>query len=211
MPQVIVPAIDLIALWLHEEIWPEIHAMMHNDGYFKLWLKAQEISEAPHGPIAQMVINGYATYQLAAIRRLCDRRKQADVISLPKILQAIGEEYPYKKATVDSLATRLKTECDALYTLATQYVAHNGVPAAPNWRAWDLTSDGIMRAQKSICEVAIIIERDLLSVTQRTHIIPVPQFDYLNELKSSLPSDKLKVLREFWHTHNNFINSWVCV
>jgi hypothetical protein len=34
--------VDQMKLWLDQEIWPEIHAMMHNDGYFRLWLKAQE-------------------------------------------------------------------------------------------------------------------------------------------------------------------------
>lgn len=50
-----VTPIDNKKLWLAEEIWPEIHAMMHNDGYFRLWLKAQEAAAAPYGPISQMV------------------------------------------------------------------------------------------------------------------------------------------------------------
>ncbi|MGH6841152.1 MAG: hypothetical protein ACREDV_03540, partial [Methylocella sp.] len=87
--------------WLDEEIWPEIQAMMHNDAYFQLWRKAQEFASIPRGPIAQMVINGYVTYQLAAIRRLCDRRCQDDVISLPKVLKLIGEEH--RKVVADSL------------------------------------------------------------------------------------------------------------
>jgi len=203
--------VEQIVPWLNGEIWPEIHAMMHNDAYFKLWYKAYEIAAIPLGPIAQMVMNGYTTYQLAAIRRLCDRRKQPDIISLPKILEGIGTAHPHQMALVDSLIVRLKKECDELYTLATQYIAHNGDPATPNWREWKLTNSQIVLAQKAICEVAIIIERDLLSVTQRTHLIPVPQFDYLAEIRPLLPEDKLNILREFWYKHNESVNAWLQV
>jgi hypothetical protein len=201
--------VDQMKLWLDQEIWPEIHAMMHNDGYFRLWLKAQESAGTPYGPIAQMVINGYATYQVAAVRRLCDRSN--DGISLPKLLKLVRNELPYRKASIASLDSRLQKECAELYTLATQYIAHNGNPARPDWHQWTLTSDKITAAQKAICEVAVIIERDLLAITQRTHLIPVPQFDYLAEVKALVPSDKLKGLRDFWHAHNDSINAWVRV
>jgi hypothetical protein len=42
-------------------------------------------------------------------------------------------------------------------------------------------------------------------------IIPVPQFDYLAEVKALVPSDKLKAVRDFWHKHNDNINAWVHV
>jgi hypothetical protein len=200
---------DQKKLWLDQEIWPEIHAMMHNDGYFRLWLKAHDAAGTPYGPIAQMVINGYATYQVAAVRRLCDRSK--NVISLPKLLNLIRNEQPCRRAVVASLTSRIEKECEELYTLATQYIAHNGNPAAPDWRQWNLTSAKITVAQKAICEVAIIIERDLLALTQRTHLIPVPQFDYLAEVKALVPNDKQNSLRDFWHAHNDSINTWVHV
>lgn len=196
---------DRKKLWLEQEIWPEIHAMMHCDGYFRLWLKAQESAGAPFGPIRQMVINGYATYQVAAVRRLCDRSN--DGISLPKLLNLIRKEQPYRKAIVASLGSRLQKECEELYTLATQYVAHNGNTARPDSRQWSLTSDKITVAQRAICEVAVIIERDLLAIVQRTHLIPVLQYDYLTEVRAFVPSDKLGALREFWHAHNDSINA----
>jgi hypothetical protein len=49
------------------------------------------------------------------------------------------------------------------------------------------------------------------AITQRTHLIPVPQFDYLAEIKALVPSDKLNGLHDFWHTHNDSINAWVHV
>jgi hypothetical protein len=42
---------DQKEIWLNDHIWPEIHAMMHNDAYFRLWLQAQELAERPYGPI----------------------------------------------------------------------------------------------------------------------------------------------------------------
>ncbi len=198
--------------WLDEEIWPEIHAMMHSDGYFRLWLKAQEIAKIPYGPIAQTIINGYATFQLAAVRRICDRRAQDDVISLPKLLELIKQQQPYRAAVIDSLLLRLKTEWDALYKLATQYIAHNADPQKTrDWKAWGLTSAQIMTAQKAICEVFIIIERDLLAITQRACLIAVYQGDYLEEIRPWVPKDELGTLREFWHDHNKQVNQWVQV
>lgn len=205
------PAADQKTLWLDEEIWPEIIAMMHGDAYFRLWLKANEIAKAPHGPIVQTIVNGYATYQLAAIRRLCDRRSKNDVISLPKVLKMIGDEQPHKKDAADALAARLHRECAAPYALATQYVAHNGDPATRNWPSWTLTSEMLRKAQKAICEVATIIERDLLAIRQRAHLVPVLQGDYLAEVKSFVPVDKLPALQDFWHSHHAGLNDWVRV
>jgi hypothetical protein len=202
---------DQKTIWLGT-IWREVHALMHADGYFRLWVKAQEAAKIPYGPISQTIINGYATYQLAAIRRICDRRKADDVVSLPKILELIKQEQPHRQTVIDSLLTRLKTECDELYNLATQYVAHNADPQTTrNWKAWGLTSDKITMAQKAICEVFIIIERDLLSVTQRGCLIAVYQGDYLAEVRPLVPEDQLEGLREFWHAHNKSINQWVQV
>jgi len=42
-------------------------------------------------------------------------------------------------------------------------------------------------------------------------LIPVPQFDYLAEVRALVPSGKLKGLRDFWHMHNDGINDWVHV
>jgi len=197
--------------WFKKEIWPEIEAMMHHDAYFRIWLKAMECAEAPHGPIAQTIINGYVTYQLAAIRRICDRRRQDDVISLPKLLQMIGNEKPQAKARADSLILRLGRDCDELYQIATQYVAHNGDPRKPNWPAWAVTSDKITLAQKAICEVAIQIERDLLAIAHRVAIVPVPQFDNLAEVKAVVPAGRLNELRDFWYAYNTRINEWTQV
>jgi hypothetical protein len=183
--------------------------MMHNDAYFRLWLQTQELAEKPYGPIAQTMINGYATYQLAAVRRMSDRSTSS--ISLLKLLNLIKKEQPHRKGIINSLLSRLKTECEELSALASQYVAHHGNPARPDRREWSLTSNQIGKAQNAICTTAIVIERDLLAITQRTHVIPVPQFDHLAEVRSLVSEGKLTRLREFWDEHNKSVNGWVNV
>ena len=140
---------------------------------------------------------------------MCDRR--ADSISLPKLLNLISKEQPQRKSIVRDLAARLNTECEELSGLASQYVAHHGNPARRDWRDWSLTSNQMTRAQNAICTTAIVIERDLLGITQRTHIIPVPQFDGLAEVRALVPEEMLTVLREFWDEHNKDVNGWVKV
>jgi hypothetical protein len=185
---------------------------MSNDAYFRLWIKAQEAAKAPYGPISQTIMNGYVAYQLAAIRRVCDRRRPDDVISLPKMLELMKQEQPFRVGIIDSLLRRLRDECDELYTLATQYIAHNADPQTTrNWKAWGLTSDKITMTQKAICEVAIIIERDLLLITQRACLVPVWQGDYLAKVRLVVPPDQLDALRNFWHAHNKLVNEWVHV
>jgi hypothetical protein len=36
-------------------------------------MKTNEVAVTPYGPIGQTIVAGYITYQLAAIRRQCDR------------------------------------------------------------------------------------------------------------------------------------------
>jgi hypothetical protein len=202
---------DRKAVWLNR-IWQEIHTLLGSDAYFRLWLKAQEAAQIPYGPIGQTIISNYASYQLAAIRRLCDRRRPDDVISLPKLLEVIKEEQPYRAAVIDSLLNRLKNEAEHLYTLATQYVAHNADPATTkNWKTWNLTSAQIASTHKAVSEVAIIIERDLLLVTQRTHLIAVYQGDVLADIRPYVPQGQLLALRQFWDEHNESVNSWLQV
>jgi hypothetical protein len=197
---------DQMKHWLDHELWPEIHAMMQNDAYFRLWLKAQELAGKPFGPIAQMVVNGYATSQLSVIRRMCDRTK--GVISLRKLLELIRKQHPRKRAAVDHLLNRLGTECEELCGLASSHVAHNANPSSRTWQAWQLTSSKIEAAQKAICEVAIIVERDLLAIAQRAYLVPVPQFDFVAELRDVVPAQKIGELHDFWHAHNASINRW---
>jgi hypothetical protein len=96
-------------------------------------MKTNEVAATPHGPTGQTIVDGYVTDRLAAIRRQCDRSRTA--ISLPKILRMIGREQSRQKPAADAQAARLEQECAELCALATQYVAHNGNPAASDRRS----------------------------------------------------------------------------
>jgi hypothetical protein len=91
-------------------------------------------------------------------------------------------------------------------------VAHNADPTTTkNWKTWNLTSAQIASTHKAISEAAIIIERDLLLVTQRTHLIAVYQGDVLVEIRPFVPQGQLLALRQFWDEHSESVNSWLQV
>ena len=57
---------------------------MLDDAYFKLVGHARELTGKLNGPVAQIILDGYLTFQTVAIRRLCDPRR--DVISLRRAI-----------------------------------------------------------------------------------------------------------------------------
>jgi hypothetical protein len=70
--------------------------MARNSGHdversnFRLVLSARQLTNKFNGPTAQLLQDGYLTYQMVAIRRLCDRRD--DVISLRRALMEAEKE-----------------------------------------------------------------------------------------------------------------------
>jgi hypothetical protein len=107
------------------------------------------------------------------------------------------------------LLLRLETECEELNKTTNQHITHNADPTRQqNWQAWNVPAAKINAAQQAICEVAIIIERDLLAVTHRVHLIPVPQYDNLFELAPILSDDQRDTLQEFWRQHTRDIDRW---
>jgi hypothetical protein len=80
------PTLPVVAGWLDRYVWPQIQTMMVNDAYFKLMGRARELTGEFNGPIARLMVSGYVTSQVVAIRRFCDSRK--DVISLRRVLLA---------------------------------------------------------------------------------------------------------------------------
>ncbi len=191
------------------EIWQEIHSLLVSDAYFHLWVNAQELVNIPSGPIAQIMTNNYVSYQLAAIRRICDRGHKDDVISLPKLLDAIKENQPHKADFIISVEQTLKTESKRAYGLATQYIAHNANPSkTTNWKEWSFTYDLLASNHKVISKIALAFERDLLGVTYRAMLIPVYQDDILAEFRPYVPVNLLAELRLFWDEHCAVVNGW---
>ena len=78
--------------WMKDSVWPEIEAMMLNDAHFRLFLTARQLTGKFNGASAQLLQDGYVTYQMVAIRRLC--HKGDDVISLVRALMEAEKEKP---------------------------------------------------------------------------------------------------------------------
>jgi hypothetical protein len=196
-----------ISKWLGEHIWPQIHTMMLNDAYFKLMGCARELTGEFNGPIAGLIEVGYVTSQTVAIRRLCDDRR--DVISLRRALIEAKAGNVATAAQIDPHRSRLDA-CDHVCRLVNDYVAHTANPSRrPNHTDWNLKVGQLADGQKAICEVAITLDRDLLRRKNYVEIIPVPQFDIMQEFRPWVPDAKIKMLREFWHDHRARVNAWI--
>ncbi len=193
--------------WLDQQIWPQIHAMMLDDAYFKLMGRARELTGEFNGPIARLIEVGYITSQTVAIRRLCDGRR--DVISLRRSLIEADAGNVASAEQIEGLLNRLDS-CDHVCRLVNDYVAHTANPVRrPNLADWNLQVGHLTEAQKAIYGVAITLDRDLLQGKNYVKIIPVPQFDIMREFRPWVPDAKIKTLWEFWHAHNDAVNAWI--
>jgi hypothetical protein len=153
--------------WLDEVIWPQIHSLMLNDAYFKLVKHVCELSKKYIEPIGFLVVNGYITFQMIAIRRLCDNTR--DTISLRRLL--VESALPNKQVLLKKL-----DDCKEVCDRASDHIAHTGNPLRrPNLTDWNLKDDDLTNAQKAICEVAIALDRVRAKPRGYVKIIPVVQ------------------------------------
>jgi hypothetical protein len=188
--------------WLDQQIWPQIQTMILNDAYFRLMGRAREITGQFNGPIASLIEMGYITSQIVAIRRLCDPKR--DVISLRRLLI----EAANNSLLIEQLAGQLNT-CEHVVDLVNNHVAHTANPIRrPNATQWNLQAEQLGKAQKAVCEVAVKLDRDVLRRRNYIKIIPVPQFDIMQEFRSWVRDDEIKKLWEFWDAHNAVVNAW---
>jgi hypothetical protein len=188
--------------WLDQQIWPQIQTIMLNDAYFRLIGCAHEITGQFNGPIANLIEMGYVTSQTVAIRRLCDQKR--DAISLRRLLIEAADHGPHIKQLSGQL-----DDCIHVVDLVNNHVAHTAYPRRkPNAVQWNLHAERLIRAQKAICQVAVSFDRDVLRRRNYVRIIPVPQFDIMQEFRSSVSGDGIKKLWEFWHAHNEVVNAW---
>lgn len=195
---------SVLSEWLEQYIWPEIQAMLLNDAYFRLMGYARELTGEFNGPIAGIIVDGYVTYQMVAIRRLCDGRR--DVISLRRLLMELEA-----REQVAPLLTKLDS-CEPICELVNNYVAHTANPVRNpnNFAAWNLQVGHLLEAQKIICEVAIIFDRDLLQRQNLVQLIPVHQSgELMQDFRSWVSEVNIKKLWEFWHVHNKTVNAWI--
>jgi len=207
MPSVNETKTELFTRWLDQHIWPQIDAMMLNDAYFKLIGRARELTGEFTGPIGGLIEVGHVTAQTLAIRRLCDGRR--DVVSLRRLLLEAKTHNLVATNPLDQLLSNLD-RCDHICGLVNDYVAHTANPLRkPNVSEWNLQVGHLTDAQKAICEVAVTFDRDLLKRTNRVKLIPVPQFDIMHEFTPWVPGSDIAKLWDFWHAHNNSVNSWI--
>ena len=186
---------------LDSHIWPQIQTMMLYDAYFKLMVRARELTGELNGPLAELVENGYVTSQTIAIRRLCDNRR--DVISLRRLLVDANTNNQ-----MDDLLQKLDS-CDHVCSLVNGYVAHTANPLRRrNVSDWNLQVGHLIEAQKAICEVAVIFDRDRLRRKNYVALIPTAHFD-MQEFRGWVPEASIEKLWEFWHEHNQTVNAWI--
>ena len=194
---------------LKKYIWPQIHAMLLSDAYFKLIGRAREITGEFNGPIGRLIEDGYVISQTIAIRRLCDSRK--DTISIIRLLvKARDSNHIMNKEKIEPLSQKLEAACRPICELANNYVAHTANPLCrQNVGDWNLQVDQITEAQKAICEAAVIFDRDLLQGMNYVKLVPVPQSNIMQEFKNLMSDEDVAKLWEFWHAHNEKVNGWI--
>ena len=185
--------------WLDDPIWPQIHSLMLNDAYFKLVRHVFEISQKYIDPIGNLVVNGYVTTQMVGIRKLCDNR--TDVISLRRLL--LDSTMLNKQELLKKLDA-----CNEVCDRTSDHIVHTGNPARrPNITDWNLTDDALTQAQRTICEVALSLDRARVEPRGYVKLIPVVQTLDMREF--GLSDADTRKLREFWHAHNDAVNGWI--
>jgi len=196
----------VVSDWMDGQIWPQIGKMMLDDAYFKLVQHARKLTGKLNGPVAQLVLDGYLTFQTVAIRRLCDPRK--DVISLRRALLEAKAE---KLASIDQLDLLLQglDSCNHVRKMVNHHIAHTANPALrPDFREWDLEMKHLVEAQEAICKVAITLDRDIFHRNLPINIITVPQYNIMEDFTLWVPDEVISKLWKFWHDHNKAVNAW---
>jgi hypothetical protein len=66
----------------------------------------------------------------------------------------------------------------------------------------------LTQAHEAICRAAITLDLDILQRKTFTDIIPVQQFDIMEDLRLRVPDDVIQKLYKFWHAHIRTVNAW---
>jgi len=192
--------------WLDQHVLPDIQNMLVQDAYFKLMGYARQLTGTFNGALAGLIYAGYLTLQMVAIRRLCDNRR--DVISLRRVLEEAKKTSPAIAAKAPDLAQKLDV-CQSVSDLVDNYIAHTGNPQRrPIMPAWNLTEQQLTEAQKSLCEVANILARDLLQRDYVEVMAVVQSGDIMEDFRLWVPAADIQKLWNFWHDRRTTVNSW---
>src|SRR5690348_1873314 len=112
---------------MRQYVWPEIQAMMLNHAHSLLLWTAAQVTEKFRGPTARLLQEGYLTYQIVSIRRLCD--KSDDVYSLHAALEQAEKESPDFYPQIAALKAFLHVKCQDVYEQVDKHIAHTANPA----------------------------------------------------------------------------------
>jgi hypothetical protein len=150
--------------WMDEYIWPQVIELLLNDAYFKLVRHVFRQTAKGIDPLHFLLLNGYITFQLMGIRRLCDNRR--DAISMRRLLVETNvAEKPTLLAQLDA--------CNEVYDRASDHIAHTGNPGRrPRFADWHLTEKDLTNAHKAICQVTMTLDRCRSKLRNYTKIFP---------------------------------------
>jgi len=192
--------------WMKDSVWPEIEAMMLNDAHFRLFLTARQLTGKFNGASAQLLQDGYVTYQMVAIRRLC--HKGDDVISLVRALMEAEKEKPAFKPQIDQLLDNMLQQSNHVRQQVNKYIAHTGKQKPQQFIPWNMGMQHLETAQKAICQTAIKLDQDILNWECPIEIMPIPQFYYGEDLMLWVPEKHRDELNKAWHDNRKRVNAW---
>ena len=184
--------------WMDEYIWPQVIELLLNDACFKLVRHVFPQTDKGVDPLNFLLLNGYITFQLMGIRRLCDDRR--DAISMRRLLAETNvTEKPTLLAQLDA--------CNEVCDRASHHIAHTGNPARrPSFVDWHLTEEDLTNAYKMISQVTMTLDRCRSKSRNHTNIFPSVG---LNMQRFNLSPAETQKLWDFWHANADTVNSWV--
>ncbi len=180
---------------------------MLNDANFRLVQTARQLTRKFNGPTAKLIQDGYLTYQMTAIRRLCDKRD--DVFSLRKALEEAEKEKPNFKPQMDQLLRDLLSKCDHVCTQVNKHIAHTARPDN-RFVPWNMGMQHLDDAHQAICHTAIILGHDILDWADfpSAEIIPVLQDYFGEDLMLWVPEQFQQQLNQVWYDNCKRVNAW---
>ena len=184
--------------WMDDYIWPQVIELLLNDAYFKLVRQVSQQTDKYIDPLGFLVLNGYITFQLMGIRRLCDNRR--DAISMRRLLVETNvADQPKLLAQLDA--------CNEVCDRASDHIAHTGNPARrPRFSDWHLTEEELTNAHKAICQVTMALDRCRSKPRNYAKIFPSVGLDMRQFFLSPAETQKLW---DFWYANADEVNSWV--
>jgi hypothetical protein len=130
------------------------------------------------------------------------------VISLRRVLEESKKTNTVVAAKAAYLSQKLDS-CQSISDLVDNYIAHTGNPQRrPNMPAWSLQEQQLTEAQKAVCEVAMILARDLLRRDYVEVMQVVQSGDIMEDFRLWMSDADIKKLWDFWHARRATVNSW---